>query len=292
VKIEDVTPIIRGGGHGRRLQPPLTLAIEYIRPGGKMSEWTVISWNVNGLRAALAKGFLDWFRGMRPEVLCLQETRAVEEQLPPELLSMEGYSSYFSSPERKGYSGVAIFTRPEPRAVRGGFGVPRFDVEGRALFADYGDLILGNVYFPNGKQSAERLAYKLDFYEAFLEHVEALRGKGKSVVICGDFNTAHKEIDLARPKENSGVSGFLPQERAWMDRFVERGYLDTFRMFNPDPGWYTWWDSKTRARERNVGWRIDYIFVSEDLADRVRKAFILPEVEGSDHCPVGLVLEW
>lgn len=252
----------------------------------------MMSWNVNGLRAAHAKGFLDWFLVARPDVLCLQETRAHEEQLPRELREVEGYRAWFTAPRRRGYSGVAIYSRPEPRAVRGGMGIPRFDEEGRLLSADYGDFLLFNVYFPNGKQSPERLAFKLEFYEAFLEHVEGLRGKGKSMVICGDFNTAHREIDLARPKENSGVSGFLPQERAWMDRLVERGYLDTFRLFNPGPGHYTWWDQKTGARERNVGWRIDYFFVSSDLRERVKEAFILPEVEGSDHCPVGLVLEW
>ncbi|MDI6873449.1 exodeoxyribonuclease III [Candidatus Solincola sp.] len=256
-----------------------------------MSRLTLVSWNVNGLRAAHAKGFLGWFLGARPDVLCLQETRAHEDQLPRELREVEGYRAWFSAPRRRGYSGVAIYSRPESVAVRGGMGIPRFDEEGRMLSADYGDFLLFNVYFPNGKQSRERLAYKLDFYEAFLEHVEALRAKGRGIVIGGDFNTAHKEIDLARPKENSKVSGFLPEERAWMDRLVERGYLDTFRLFNSEPGHYTWWDQKTGARERNVGWRIDYFFVSSDLEGSVKEAFILPDVEGSDHCPVGLVLE-
>ncbi|MGQ9537177.1 MAG: exodeoxyribonuclease III [Actinomycetota bacterium] len=257
-----------------------------------MSRLRLISWNVNGLRAIHARGFLDWFLDARPDILCLQETRAHEDQLPRELREVEGYRAWFSSPSRRGYSGVAVYSRPEPLAVRGGMGIPRFDEEGRLLAADFGGFLLFNVYFPNGKQSRERLAYKLDFYAAFLDHVEALRAKGRSIVICGDFNTAHREIDLARPKENSRVSGFLPEERAWLDRLVEHGYLDTFRMFNREPGHYTWWDQKTGARERNVGWRIDYFFVSSDLEDKVKEAFILPEVGGSDHCPVGLVLEW
>lgn len=256
-----------------------------------MGELTIISWNVNGLRAAYGKGFLDWFLAARPHILCVQETKAVEEQLPPELREIKGYHSYFSIPDRKGYSGVGLYTRREPQGVRGGFGVAKFDVEGRFLAADYGDFLLCNVYFPNGKQSRERLRYKLEFYDAFLDYVEAMRKKGKAIVVCGDFNTAHREIDLARPKENSKVSGFLPEERAWLDRLVEHGYLDTFRMFNDEPGHYTWWDLKTRARERNIGWRIDYFFVSEELRRRVKAAYILPEVEGSDHCPIGLDLE-
>ncbi len=256
-----------------------------------MGEMTLVSWNVNGLRAAHARGFLAWFMRSRPDVLCVQETKAREDQLPPELREVEGYHAYFSAPERRGYSGVAIYSRSEPAGVRGAFGIPKFDSEGRFLAADYGDFLLCNAYFPNGKQSPERLRYKMEFYDAFLAYVESMRGKGKAIVACGDFNTAHREIDLARPRENSKVSGFLPEERAWLDKFVGHGYLDTFRMFNDEPGHYTWWDLKTRARERNIGWRIDYFFVSEELRERVRDAYILPHVEGSDHCPIGLVLE-
>lgn len=255
-----------------------------------MGDLTLYSWNVNGLRAAHAKGFLDWFLSRAPDILCVQETKAAEEQLPRELREVEEYHVYFSAAERKGYSGVALYSRPEPVSVKGGFGTPRLDSEGRTLVADYGDFVLFNIYFPNGKQSKERLRYKMEFYDAFLDHAEALRKKGKGVIACGDFNTAHKEIDLARPKENSKVSGFLPEERAWIDKFIERGYSDTFRMFNQEPGQYTWWDLKTRARERNIGWRIDYFFVSAELKDRVKAACILPEVMGSDHCPIGMKL--
>lgn len=250
----------------------------------------IYSWNVNGLRSIYRKGFLDWVREVEPDILCLQETRAQPEQLPEEIREPVGFRAYFLEPERSGYSGVALFTRLEPQSVVAGLGHPRFDAEGRLLRADYGDFLLYNVYFPNGKASAERLRFKMDFYRAFLEHVRTFLDKGRKIVVCGDFNTAHREIDLARPKENSKVSGFLPEERAWMDEFVAAGFVDAFRLFHPEPGHYTWWDLKTRARERNVGWRIDYFFVSENLAGQVEDCFILPEVRGSDHCPVGLRL--
>jgi exodeoxyribonuclease-3 len=254
-----------------------------------MKKLRLLSWNVNGLRAAHKKGFLEWFRAERPDVLCLQETKAAPDQLPAELKEVEGYRAHFVAPaERKGYSGVGLYTRLEPKEVRDGFGVKKFDVEGRTQLADFGDFLLFNVYFPNGKASAARLRYKMAFYRAFLAHVDKLKAKGARIIICGDVNTAHKEIDLARPRENAKVSGFLPEERAWLDEFVARGFVDAFRMFHDEPGQYTWWDLKTRARERNVGWRIDYFFVSENFTRNVKKAFILPEVMGSDHCPVGL----
>ena len=247
----------------------------------------VIYWNVNGLRAAHKKGFLDWFNDEAPDIMCLQETKAHEEQLPEEIRSITGYSSYFSTPEKKGYSGVGLYTNTTPQSVQFGFG-DRFDSEGRTIIADYGDFVLFNIYFPNGKRSAERLKYKMDFYDAFLSYAEKTKQSGKHVVVCGDVNTAHKEIDLARPKENVKVSGFLPQERAWMDEFLDKGYKDTLRIFNQEPGNYSYWDQMTKARERNVGWRIDYFFVDQDFADRLTGAFILSEVMGSDHCPVGI----
>jgi len=249
----------------------------------------IISWNVNGLRAARRKGFDQWLERERPDILCLQETKAEQSQLDMELASL-GYRVHLVSGERKGYSGVALFTRPEPLQVWEGLGIRRFDSEGRVIIADYGKFVLLNAYFPNGKQSEERLRYKLEFCDAFLEAAEDFRRQGRSVVACGDFNTAHTEKDLARPRENSKVSGFLPVERAWLDKLVESGYLDTFRLFNDEPGHYTWWDLKTRARERDIGWRIDYFFVSSDLRKRVKSAFILKEVEGSDHCPIGIEL--
>ncbi|MEC9013371.1 MAG: exodeoxyribonuclease III [Chloroflexota bacterium] len=247
----------------------------------------VISWNVNGLRAAHKKGFLDWFNGESPDIMCLQETKAHEEQLPEEIRSISGYNSYFSTPEKKGYSGVGLYTKKAPENVQFGFG-DRFDSEGRTIIADFGDFVLFNIYFPNGKRSAERLQYKMDFYDAFLVYAEKTKKSGKHVVVCGDVNTAHKEIDLARPKENVKVSGFLPEERAWMDEFLGKGYKDTLRIFNQEPGNYSYWDQMTKARDRNVGWRIDYFFVDQDFTDRLTGAFILSDVMGSDHCPVGI----
>jgi exodeoxyribonuclease-3 len=255
-----------------------------------MTQLRILSWNVNGLRAVYKKGFLDWLQRERPDVLCLQETKATAEQLPAGLREVEGYYAHFSSADRKGYSGVGLYTRLEPKEVRDGFGVKRFDAEGRTQVADFGDFLLFNVYFPNGKASEERLRYKMSFYRAFLKHVSALKDAGRNVVICGDVNTAHKEIDLTHPKENAKTSGFLPQERAWIDKLLARGFVDTFRAFHDESEQYTWWDMRTRARERNVGWRLDYFFVNEEFAPGVKDAFILPEVMGSDHCPVGLEL--
>ena len=253
-----------------------------------MYRMKILSWNVNGIRAALKKGFLEWFAEEGPDVLCLQETKASPEQLTSELLEIPGYKAYFSSAERKGYSGVALYTKEEPTAVQYGFGVPEFDGEGRVLIAHYEQFTLINIYYPNGKRSPERLDYKMRFYDAFQAVANDLRAQGKRIAICGDVNTAHKEIDIARPKENEKISGFLPMEREWMDQFLSSGYFDTFRMFNQDPNNYTWWDQMTRARERNVGWRIDYFFVDESLRNHVANAWIMPEVLGSDHCPIGL----
>ena len=255
-----------------------------------MKKTRILSWNVNGLRAVHRKGFLDWLLKEQPDILCVQETKAQEEQLPLELREFPGYNVYFSSAERKGYSGVGLFTKEKPERVSRELGIPKFDCEGRTLIAEYDDFILFNVYFPNGKASPERLAYKMEFYDAFLEHVDKLKNQGKNLLICGDVNTAHKEIDLARPKENEMISGFLPEERAWMDKFISHGYLDTFRIFVGAGGHYSWWSFRTRARVRNVGWRLDYFFVSQEFKDAVKSAFILTEVMGSDHCPVGVEL--
>ena len=250
-----------------------------------------LSWNVNGLRAALKKGFLEWLAHESPDIMCLQETKIGVDLLLPELSDVAGYHVYHCSGVRKGYSGVALYSKQEPRRISRALGVEAFDQEGRTLIVDYGDFVLCNVYFPNGRSSAERLEYKMGFYDVFLSFVDGLRAEGREIVLCGDVNTAHKEIDIARPKENAKTSGFLPQEREWVDKLVGRGYVDTFRMFNDQPGQYTWWDMMTRARDRNVGWRIDYFFVSEGLAGRVRGAWTMPDVMGSDHCPIGLELE-
>lgn len=251
----------------------------------------LISWNVNGLRAIYKKGFVDWLSGDMPDVLCLQETKVAADQVPSELKSMPGYFSYFGSGERKGRDGVALFSKMQPLSVKYTLGIDGFDDEHRAIVADYGQFLLFVVYFPNGKASRERLAYKLKFYDLFLGLIDRLRAAGRRIVICGDINTAHKGIDLARPKANEKVSGFLPEERAWMDRLVESGFIDTFRIFHPEGENYSWWDLKTKARERNVGWRIDYFFVSENMREAVSSAFILKDVTGADHCPVGIELK-
>lgn len=256
-----------------------------------METRTIISWNVNGLRAMHRKGFLKWFLDYKPDILCLQEIKATEDQLPRKLRSIDGYHSYFNSAERKGYSGVALYSKIKPKNIEFGFGIEEFDSEGRVQVADYNDFILLNIYFPNGKMSDDRLKYKLDFYDAFLDYVNNLRDQGKNLIICGDLNTAHKEIDLARPKENSNISGFLPVERDWIDKFLENGYVDTFRMFNQDPGNYTWWSYRTRARERNVGWRLDYFFVNQEFKNNIKDSYILSDVMGSDHCPIVLELK-
>lgn len=250
----------------------------------------LVSWNVNGIRAAEKKGFLLWLNETSPDALCLQETKAAPEQLGPALRTPAGYHVYWDYAERKGYSGVSIFSREQPQEVRRGLGIDRFDVEGRVLAARYPSFRLFNVYFPNGKLSQDRLDYKMDFYNAFLSIMVDLQQRGERIVICGDYNTAHEERDLSHPKENAKVSGFLPEEREWMDRLTASGFVDTFRMFNPEGGNYTWWDMKTRARERNIGWRLDYFFVSENMREFVVDAGILSDVMGSDHCPVSLTL--
>ena len=257
-----------------------------------MQQVRALSWNVNGIRAVHKKGFLDWFAQDAPDILCLQETKASVDQLPEALIEVPGYDSYFSTCERKGYSGVGLYTKIPPKQVTYGFGIETFDKEGRTIVADYGEFVLLNIYFPNGRSSEDRLAYKMEFYDAFLEFAENLKSQGKAVVVCGDVNTAHKEIDLARPKENLKTSGFLPEERAWLDKFLSYGYVDIFRMFNDKPEQYSYWDMMTRARDRNVGWRIDYFFANQEFTGSMTNAFILPDVMGSDHCPVGIEFQF
>lgn len=251
----------------------------------------LISWNVNGIRAVAKKGFHEKMEEFGADVVCLQETKISPDQLTLDLIQVGDFTSYFSSAERKGYSGTAVFTKSAPVSVSYGLGVDRFDHEGRTIEIDFGDFILYNIYFPNGGQGEERLAFKLAFYDAFLERIAMQRAQGRGIIVCGDVNTAHREIDLANPAANSKVSGFLPEERVYMDRFAEAGLIDTFRLLYPDrKDAYTWWSYKTFARSRNVGWRIDYFFVSEDLRDRIKDAGILDSVEGSDHCPIFLDL--
>ncbi len=260
-----------------------------------MRKLKLLSWNVNGVRAIVKKGFFEFLEKEDPDILCLQETKVHPEQLMKDLLEPSGYVTYWNYPEEiKGYSGVALFSKEKPIFVNYGIDNEEFDKEGRVIIAKYVDFSLYNVYFPKGDTNPareHRLKYKLDFYNEFLRFMTKSSVKKEKLVICGDFNTAHQEIDLARPKENEKNSGFLPQERSWIDQLVANGFLDTFRLLHSEPNNYTWWDMKTRARDRNIGWRIDYFFVSESARSSVSESFILPEVMGSDHCPIGITLK-
>lgn len=247
----------------------------------------IISWNVNGIRAVQKKGFTEWLQNTRPDLLCIQETKASPEQLDAELLEPDGYRSIWISAERKGYSGVAAFVKTEPDEVRT-MGVPEFDCEGRVMVLDYPGYSVVNAYFPNSQPEGARLDYKLSFCKAVLETCDSLVGKGRSVILCGDYNIAHMPIDLENPKQNEKNPGYLPEERQWMDTFTGAGYVDTFRMFCTEPGHYTWWSYRFNARARNIGWRIDYHCVDSHSAARVQASTILDDVMGSDHCPVVL----
>jgi len=246
----------------------------------------LISWNVNGIRAVLKKNFAAFIETAAPEVLCVQETKAAPEQVS---LALPGYQQFWNTAEKKGYAGTAIFTKIAPLSVRRDLGVDEHDREGRVLTAEFADFFLVNVYTPNAKRDLSRLAYRVQWDADFLKFIKRLERK-KPVIFCGDLNVAHTEIDLANPKANVGNHGFTPEERAGFDNFVKHGFVDSFREFHREGGHYTWWSQIGNARSRNVGWRIDYFCISAVLRPRLQKAFILPEVTGSDHCPVGIVL--
>ena len=256
-----------------------------------MTQTKLYSWNVNGIRAAEKKGFLDWLAQCGGEIVAVQETKANPDQLSAGLLNPIGYRADWSSAEKKGYSGVVTYAKAQPVAIKTGFDDERFDKDGRILISDFERFVLFNIYFPNGGRGPEWVKHKLDFYTRFLEVVAGYTRQGRSVVITGDVNTAYAEIDLARPKENVKKSGFMPEEREAMNAFFAAGLIDTYRTLHPTEVKYTWWDVVTRARERNVGWRIDYFFVTPDLAEHIVAADIYPAVMGSDHCPISLTLE-
>jgi exodeoxyribonuclease III len=253
---------------------------------------TIYSWNVNGIRAAQKKGLLDWIQRTDPDIFCVQETKAHPDQLDAGLRSPEGYHTYWASSERPGYSGVAIYSKQQPIDVQVGLGIDRYDAEGRTLIAHYDDFTLINAYFPNGGRTNERVPFKMEYKSDFLKFCEGLRGADKRVIFCGDINTAHQDIDLARPKQNQKTTGFLPEERAWIDEVCNVGYLDIYRVLYPEQtGAYTWWAQISKgARENNVGWRIDSFFITPDLRESVVDAQIHPDVVGSDHCPISLTL--
>jgi len=250
---------------------------------------SIITWNVNGIRAAEGKGLFTWFNEEKPDILCLQEIKAQPEQLPASCTHIPGYPVYWHSAKRRGYSGVAAYCRQKPLSVEV-LNMPEYDDEGRCQILEFPEFTLFNCYFPNSREEGARLSYKLGFCDAVLHTALKLVGLGKSVVICGDYNIAHKPIDLAHPKENEKNPGYLPEERAWMDKFTGAGFVDTFRMFVKEGGHYTWWTYRGGARAKNIGWRIDYHCVNTSFSSRVKNVLILKNVMGSDHCPVKLTL--
>ena len=248
-----------------------------------------ISWNVNGLRAVMKKGFLDSFWGLDTDFFCLQETKLQPEQIE---LELPGYEQYWCSAQKKGYSGTAVFTRHTPLSVGYNIGIEKHDTEGRALTLEYGDFFLVCVYTPNAQEELRRIDYRMQWEDDFREYLLALDAR-KPVIICGDLNVAHEEIDIARPRQNRGRAGFSDQERRKMTELLASGFTDTFRYLYPDvKDAYTWWSYYASSRERNVGWRIDYFLASDRLRENINRAFICPEIEGSDHCPVGLDILW
>ncbi len=251
----------------------------------------IVSWNVNGLRSAYRKGFLQWLEASQPDLLCLQEVRAFPPQLPVELLTHPPYHITYLAAEKAGYSGVGTWAREKPDSRHQAFAEEgEFAPEGRVLCHEWQNLLLLNLYVPNGRQSDERLRYKMRFYERCRQWCDRQREKGYELIVCGDFNTAHREIDLARPEANRHLSGFLPEECAWLDRWTQAGYIDVFRHLYPDRIQYSWWSMRGGARQRNVGWRLDYFFVTEGVLDNVRDCQIHDDVLGSDHCPISLDL--
>lgn len=251
----------------------------------------ITTWNVNGFRAILGKGFKTWVNENLPDILCLQEIKAKTEQLEPADREIDGYQAYWNSAERPGYSGVASYIRVPKMAVNFGLNDERFDNEGRVIRTDLDDFTLFNVYFPNGQRGQERVEYKLQFYARLLEICDGLHQEGRKIIITGDFNTAHQEIDLANPKENSKTSGFLPEERIWIDHFLAHGFVDAYRRLYPEKVQYTWWTYRFGARGRNIGWRLDYYLVSDGLMGRVEDVIVHDLVTGSDHCPVTLLMK-
>ena len=269
-------------------------------------KYKIITWNINGYRAISGQNpkkkydkviqenkLFEYIEKEKPDIICMQETKASEEQINEELRYPPGYVGYYHSCSvKKGYSGVVTFSKKEPKNVNLKIGIDKFDGEGRILETDFGDFVLFNIYFPKGYTDDPRLDYKMEFYDALFDYIEKLKKKGKKIIVSGDYNTAHQEIDLARPKENTNTSGFLQIERDKLDWMTEQGWVDSFRQFEKEGGHYTWWSQRGRARENNVGWRIDYHFITENLLPNLKNAYQQPEAEGSDHCPVVIELEF
>lgn len=251
----------------------------------------IISYNVNGIRAALKKGFLDWLEAANPDILCLQETKAHKEQLDTSVFEALGYNyHYWFSAEKKGYSSVAILCKTEPKHVEYGTGIESMDFEGRNIRVDYEEFSVMSLYLPSGTNEA-RLDFKLNYMDEFLDYVTELRKTVPNLVICGDYNICHTEIDIHNPKQNKNTSGFLPVEREWLTKFIDSGFIDSFRLLNKEPHHYSWWSYRANARNNNKGWRIDYHMVTEPLRESIDRAYILPEAKHSDHCPIVLELK-
>lgn len=258
------------------------------------SVFRVVSWNANGLRACVRKGFVDWLEGSGADVVGIQEVRCLPEEIPPEVRALPGWHLQINPAERRGYSGVGLLSTRPAEVIETRLGEARFDVEGRLQLARFGQLWVANGYFPKGSgkdRDNSRVPYKLDFYRAVFDRLQPLVDRGERVIVLGDFNTAHEEIDLARPKDNLQTSGFLPEERAELSRWIAAGWTDTFRHFEKGGGHYSWWSQRFGVRARNIGWRIDYVLASAAVLPFLRRAFIHPEVQGSDHCPVGVDLD-
>ena len=263
-------------------------------PKKRKEDVRVYSWNVNGIRAATKKGLDAWVRRSNAEIIGLQEVRADVTAIPDEILTLDDYQHHYVAAKRKGYSGVGLLSRRKPDRLDTSLGEERFDAEGRLQIARFGRLVVANGYFPNGSgknRSNDRVPYKLDWYRALFERVEKWRRGGYRVLVMGDWNTAHKDIDLARPKDNRKTSGFLPEECEELDRWIGAGWVDTFRAFEDGPGHYSWWSQRFGVRAKNIGWRIDYVLASPSAMPFVRNAFIEPDTEGSDHCPIGVDLD-
>lgn len=250
----------------------------------------IVTYNVNGIRAAMTKGFMDWLKATDPDVVCLQEVKAEKEQVDTKIFEEAGYNYYWHSAKKKGYSGVAILSKKAPDHVEVGCGIEKYDDEGRVIRADYGDVSVMSVYMPSGSSGDERQAFKMEWLRDFQNYIDGLKKKKPNLVVCGDYNICHKPIDIHNPKSNANTSGFLPEERDWLEGFVQSGFVDSFRHFNPDPHHYTWWSFRANARAKNLGWRIDYGMVTQTLKDRLKRSAILPAAKHSDHCPVLLEL--
>ena len=251
----------------------------------------IISYNVNGIRAAINKGFIDWLRESNIDVICIQETKAYKEQVEINLLEKIGYHNYWFSAQKKGYSGVAIFSKKQPNNVIYGTKINHIDYEGRVIQVDYDDLSIISLYLPSGT-NIDRLEYKFKFMKDFKEYIDDLRIRYPKLIICGDYNICHKEIDIHDPIRNKNVSGFLPEERQWLDKFINSGFIDSFRHLNSEPHNYSWWSYRANSRVNNKGWRIDYALVSESLKKNINNSFILNSVKHSDHCPVGVDIKF